>query len=66
MMMMMIIHDDLLNIESRKNTCKEISDIQYNIDSILSDLKFLVQKNYFDTEIYMDKYEAEVKNRNNT
>ena len=60
------IHDDLLNIESRKNTCKEISDIQYNIDSILSDLKFLVQKNYFDTEIYMDKYEAEVKNRNNT
>jgi hypothetical protein len=55
------INDDLLNVESRKNTCKEISDIQYNIDSILSDLKFLVQKNYFDTETYMDKYQNEVE-----
>ena len=55
------IHDDLLNLDSRKNTCKEISDIQYNIGSILSDLKFLVQNNYFDTETYMDQYKKEVE-----
>ena len=55
------IHDDLLNDDSKKNTCKEISDMQYKIDGILSDLKFLVQKNYFDKEEYMDNYIKKVE-----
>jgi hypothetical protein len=50
------IIDDLLNKKSRENVCKEIAELQNSMDSIFSDLKLLLPKNYFDSEIYMDKY----------
>lgn len=50
------ITDDLLNKKSRENVCKEIAELQNSIDGIFSDLKLLLPKNYFDSEIYMDKY----------
>jgi hypothetical protein len=50
------IVDDLLNKKSRENVCKEIAELQNSIDGIFSDLKLLLPKNYFDSEIYMDKY----------
>jgi hypothetical protein len=50
------IVDDLLNKKSRENVCKEIAELQNSIDGIFSDLKLLLPKNYFDSEIYMEKY----------
>jgi len=50
------IKDDLLNKKSRENICNEISELQNSMDSIFSDLKLLLPNNYFNSELYMEKY----------
>ena len=50
------INNDLLNIESREKICENIAEIQDKIDSVFSELKLILPKNYFDSETYMNKY----------
>ena len=50
------INNDLLNMSSRKNICENIAEIQDKIDSVFSELKFILPKNYFDSEKYMENY----------
>ena len=50
------INNDLLNMDSRKNICENIAEIQDKIDSVFSELKFILPKNYFDSEKYMENY----------
>jgi hypothetical protein len=59
------INNDLLNMGSRKNICKNIAEIQDKIDSVFSELKFILPKNYFDSEKYMKKYLEKAEQNNN-
>ena len=56
------INNDLLNMSSRKNICENIAEIQDKIDSVFSDLKLILPKNYFDSEKYMEKYLTKAEN----
>jgi hypothetical protein len=60
------INNDLLNVDSRKNICENIAEIQDKIDSVFSELKLILPKNYFDSEKYMDNYLIKAKQNNNT
>ena len=50
------INSDLLNMKSREKICENIAEIQDKIDSVFSELKLILPKNYFDSETYMNKY----------
>jgi hypothetical protein len=60
------INNDLLNMDSRKNICENIGEIQDKIDSVFSELKFILPKNYFDSDKYMEKYLEKAEQNNNT
>ena len=60
------INNDLLNMDSRKNICDNIAEIQDKIDSVFSELKFILPKNYFDSETYMNQYLKKAEQINNT
>jgi hypothetical protein len=60
------INNDLLNMDSRKNICENIGEIQDKIDSVFSELKFILPKNYFDSDKYMENYLKKAEQINNT